>query len=77
MCVFATSSNGSPLTFKKSPNRYFSTVEVSPTKVVSFASFAYTVYDKSGDSPGHFCETPGTIHLNLMSADIMLIQYTI
>ena len=26
--------------------------------VVSFASFAYTVYDESGDSPSHFCETP-------------------
>ena len=36
-------------------NRHFSGVEVSPTWVVSFA---YTVYDISGDSPGHFCETP-------------------
>ena len=38
--------------------RDFSAVEVSPTLVVSFTSFAYTVYDISGDSPGHFCEIP-------------------
>ena len=38
--------------YTQNPSRHFSALEVSPTLVLSFASFAYTVYDTRGDSPG-------------------------